>query len=192
MQTDQKADQRWQMMEVAKDEDVRECALLGAAILGAQRVEFLLYGAVSHLAKDHLNKSRQFRTLDPENFLRGDLEDLKATLGQLVQEFGYKLLLTTEDLESFVKDRNLIAHNYLRLTKAEITGAQRLEDPEEFLIRFADKCVYWEKLLRGLVAVMKRETARKLGEDARLSEEQHTYISHYERHAECFLQGQER
>ena len=81
--------------------------------------------------------------------MRGDVEDLKATLGQLVREFGDQLLLTTEDLDSFIKDRNLIAHNYYRLTEAHIEGGQRLEDPEMFLMEFTKKCTHWEKVLRG-------------------------------------------
>ena len=180
------------MVRVANDDEVRECARLGAAILGAQRVEFLLYGVVSHLAEVRRNESKRFKSLDPEKFLRGDLDDLKATLGQLVREFGDKLLLTTVDLENFVNDRNLIAHNYWRLTKANLRGAQRLQDPEGFLTEFAERCSYWERVLRGLVAVMKRENARKLGEDANLSEEEHTYVSHYERHVATFLGEQER
>ena len=103
------------------------------------------------------------------------MEDLKATLGQLVREFGDKLLLTTEDLDKFVKDRNLIAHNYLRLTKAHIKGGRHLEDPERFLMDFTKKCSYWEKVLRGLIAVMKQAAAKKLGQEAILSEEERTY-----------------
>lgn len=56
----------------------------------------------------------------------------------------------------------MIIHNYWRLTKANVEGARRLQDPERFLIEFAGKCSHWERVLRGLVAVMKRETARKL------------------------------
>ena len=62
---------------------------------------------------------------------------------------------TTEDLVSFIKDRNLIAHNYYRLTEAQIKGGQRLEDPEMFLMEFTQKCTHWEKVLRGLIATMK-------------------------------------
>ena len=180
------------MVRVTYDEEVRECARVGAAILGAQRVEFLLYGIVSHLAEVHPIGSKQFKLLDPEKFLRGDLDDLKATLGQLVREFGDKLLLTTADLENFVNDRNLIAHNYWRLTKANLRGTRRFQDPEGFLTEFAERCSYWESVLRVLLAVMKRETAMKLGEDANLSEDESKYISHYERNVATFLDEQER
>ena len=38
------------MNNADKNEDVlRECATLGAAVLAAQRVEFLLYGLVAHV-----------------------------------------------------------------------------------------------------------------------------------------------
>ena len=115
------------MARVNSDEVIQECALVGAAIIAAQRVEFLLYGVISHLAGLPEHQNSRFRTLDPEKFLRGDAKDLKATLGQLVEWFGDKLLLTTEDLDKFVKDRNLIAHNYFRLTKARIKGGDALK-----------------------------------------------------------------
>ena len=176
-------------MQGAIDEQVRECAMLGAAMMGAQRVEFLLYGVVSHLAEIHPEESRQHRSRDPEQFLRGDPSELKATMGRLVRDFGDRLLLTSADLSNFVRDRNLIIHNYWRLTKANVEGAQRLQDPERFLIEFAEKCSHWERVLRGLVAGMKRETARKLGRHADISDEERAYIEHYERHAEVFLAG---
>ena len=45
-------------------EVIMECALVGAAILNAQRVEFLLYGAISHIAGLSQTPNKQFRTLD--------------------------------------------------------------------------------------------------------------------------------
>ncbi|MEY4520305.1 MAG: hypothetical protein RLZZ499_2905 [Cyanobacteriota bacterium] len=97
---------------------VDEYILLGAAIISAQKLEFALYGIVSHLS--HLpeaRKEKRFRELTPEEFLRGDMEDLKATLGQISTAFGDTLLMSNEELNQFIKDRNLIAHNYWRLTK---------------------------------------------------------------------------
>lgn len=59
---------------------IDECALLGAAILSAQKLEFTLYGIVAHLS--HLpeaQKEKRFRDLTPERFLRGNIEDLRAS-----------------------------------------------------------------------------------------------------------------
>ena len=170
---------------------IREMAMLGLALLSAQKVEFILYGAISHLSGLSDAKDKRLRTLDPKVFLRGELDDLKLTLGQLVDEFGDKLLLTSEDLEGFVDDRNLIAHNYYRLTKTNIKGGPRLENPEEFLTDFIGRCNYWESVLRGLVQVMRRSIADQNGVDITFTEEDIRYIQCYEEHAEVFLRSKE-
>ena len=89
---------------------IDECALIGAAILSAQKLEFALYGIVSHLSD--LQGDKRFRDLTPEKFLLGNINDLKVTFGQLEAAFGEKLLISSKDLKDFIKDRNLIAHNY--------------------------------------------------------------------------------
>lgn len=129
---------------------VDEYALIGAAILSAQKFEFTFCGIVAHLS--HLpeaQKEKRFRELTPEKFLRGSLEDTKATLGQLEKTFGDKLLISTSDLKQFIEDRNLIAHNYWRLTKSHIKGARKLNDPESFLRGFLARCDQWSRILRG-------------------------------------------
>lgn len=135
---------------------------VGGAMLAAQRVEFLLYGLVAHV-KDEWKQDRRFQGLTPENFLHGDLENLRVTLGQLTNAYGDRFGLPMTDLRKFVADRNLIAHNYWRLTRANIRGAERLQDPMAFLIGFLQQCSHWEKILRGLRSLMAQEIARKHG-----------------------------
>ena len=65
----------------------RECATIGAAILAAQRVEFLLYGLIAHIKPELKRSDKRFRNLTPESFLRGDPSDLRATLGQLAKAY---------------------------------------------------------------------------------------------------------
>ena len=161
-------------------EEIRECTLIGAAILGAQKVEFALYGAITHLKVLPQSQDKRLRNMNPEKFLRGNVKDLKVTLGQLVKSFGDELLLTTDELNQFVEDRNLIAHDYWRLTKPRIKEGERLEDPKEFLIQFADKCGHWEKVLRGLIALMRRETAKKSGTEINLGKDELICIKYYE------------
>lgn len=171
------------------EETLRECAFIGAAVLDAQKVEFALYGAISHLAGLPQNQDSRFRNLDPEKFLRGDVKDLKATLGQLVRAFGDKLLLTTEDLNKFVAERNLIVHDYWRLTKAHIQGGQRLEDPQKFLMQFTAKCLHWKKVLQGFIALMKIEAAKHPDEKrgANLTTEEEDCIEYYKQNAKNHL-----
>lgn len=147
---------------------IDECALLGASILSAQKLEFALYGIVSHLS--HLpeaQKEKRFRDLTPEKFLRGNIEDLKATFGQLETAFGEKLLISTSELKEFISDRNLITHNYWRLTKSNIKDGERLSDPEVFLKGFLGRCDQWASIIRGLLYVLMEAAAKK---EERLSE----------------------
>ena len=150
-------------------------------MIGAQRVEFLLYGLAAHLAESSGHSNRMFRDLDPDKFLRGDVENLKATLGRLVSEFGDNLLITTEDLWDFVEKRNLIVHNYWRLARAKIQNGPRLAEPERFLEEFSEQCSHWERVLRGLLALMRREQGRQSGEEIRLDEHEMAWAAEYER-----------
>ena len=156
-----------------------EFALVGMAIIGAQRVEFLLYGLGSHLVHLPEYSGKRFRDLEPEMFLRGDTDDLKETLGGLVQAFGDNLLLNKEDISRFVDHRNLIAHNYWRLTKANLKGGNRLENPEEFLVQFIDQCVHWEKVLKGLLTLARQEKAARTGDDMVLSDDEVESADYY-------------
>ena len=160
------------MSPKSQDEITYEATLLGLAMLGAQRVEFARYGAVSHLTILADSKRREFRNLTPETFLRGDAEDCKATLGLLVQEFGDRLLLTTEDLEKFVRNRNLIAHDFWRLAYTRIREGRRLEGPEAFLRPFIEDCLRWDRILQGLIATMKQAVGAKTGREISLSDEE--------------------
>lgn len=172
------------MTQVNIEKNTTELILLGEAILGAQKVEFGLYGIVSHLKDTSAAQSKKFGTLTPEIFLRGDPEDLKKTLGQLVKEFGDKLFLTTADLNKFVDERNLIAHNYFRLAKADIKGGKRLENPENFLMEFIKKCDHWTKVLTGLIAIMKEEIAKKQRKEILLTENENICIKYYYKNVE--------
>jgi hypothetical protein len=147
---------------------IDECALLGASLLAAQKFEFALYGIVSHLS--HLpeaKKEKRFRELTPEKFLRGSSSDLKATLGQLETVFGEVLLLSTNELKIFIRDRNLIAHDYWRLTKSNINGGETLENPDVFLKTFLSQCDNWTSITRGLLYSLMKAAAEK---ENRLSE----------------------
>ena len=140
-----------------EDALLSECAALGCAVLAAQRVEFLFYGLVAHF-RDELKKDEaKFRGLTPEGFLRGDLANLRATLGQLARTYGKTLGLSPEELERFVKNRNLIVHDYWRLTKSDVQGAQTLGNPISFLQQFVADCRRWEEILMGVLATMKLE-----------------------------------
>ena len=172
---------------------LEECAMVGAAVMASQRVEFLLYGLIAHLNDQAKVQDRRFSNLNPENFLRGDVRDLRATLGQLVSVYGDKLLLTTTELEQFVKDRNLIVHSYWRLTKSGIEGAERLENPEKFLVTFLHKCEHWEKVLHGLMVHMRIRIAMNLGnkENAQVTIEDQQYMEYYDRNAEKHMKLKE-
>lgn len=165
---------------------IDECTLLGASLLAAQKFEFALYGIVSHLS--HLpeaKKEKRFRELTPEKFLHGNVEDLKVTLGQLETAFGKRLLISTEELKNFVSDRNLVAHNYWRLTKANIENSERLENPELFLRSFLEQCNKWTVIVKGLLWSLMKAAAEKEDRlsEVNFDEQQQTEIAAYSAHA---------
>lgn len=134
---------------------VREWTLLGAALCSAQKAEFALYGIVAHLSHTPAaQKEKRFRTLTGEAFLRGDPADLKATLGQIVHLFGDTLLLTTEEVDRFCSDRNLIAHNYWRVFHSKVRGGVHREDPEELLVQFIRQAEHLQKVVVGLLRLI--------------------------------------
>jgi hypothetical protein len=143
---------------------LREMALLGTAVLLAQKFEFALYGLAAHLS--HLPEAQQekrFRKLNPEAFLRGDPSDLKATLGQLAAKFGKPLLLASNELDRLVADRNLIVHGYWRAFHANIEGVDRRQDAEQFLTSFISLAEHLLKVVSGLITSMRIEAASKEG-----------------------------
>ena len=176
------------MDHIVDREVFAECALLGAAVIAAQRVEFLLYGLVSHFSASSDSRDRRLRGLDPDKFLRGDVEDLKATLGLLVREFRDKLLITTDELLDFVNNRNLIAHNYWRLTLANLPDGPHLADPQRFLATFIGECSHWEGVLRGILALAQKEAARRWGEEVMLDANELAWVAEYERNVERYLE----
>lgn len=140
-----------------------EMMVLGGAMLAAQQLEFSLYGMAAFLKE----KSGKFKDLTPEEFLRGDGSKTKATLGALVKAFGPKFCMDGDELTSLVNDRNLIAHDYWRLTKANVAGGRKLENPENFLLQFTIRCEKWIRLCQGWVALAVRslaESDKKLNE----------------------------
>ncbi|MBZ9604011.1 hypothetical protein [Phyllobacterium chamaecytisi] len=143
-----------------------ELKLLGLTLIAAQRVEFLLYGLAAHLSVDAgPKKDKRFRNLTAETFLRGDVSELNATLGQLVKAFGNTLLVHTPELVQFCRDRNLIAHDYNRVFRMNIKGVARDVNGPEFLLDFLDRAQYWQRVLGGLLSEMKLAIATKLGRE---------------------------
>ena len=142
-------------------------------------MEFLLYGLASHLTHLPEFQSRRYESLNAETFLRGDLANQKATLGQLVRDFSDKLLITSEELGKFVEDRNLIAHNYWRLVHANIQGGQSMSDPRRFLQDFANRCAHWENVLRGFLALAKIVLAERSGTAVEISNHERNCIEIY-------------
>ena len=178
-------------MSIADNKEVvlQECATIGAAVLAAQRVEFLLYGLIAHIKPELKRRDRRFRHLTPESFLRGDLSDLRATLGLLTKTHGTKFLLSADELEVFVKNRNLIVHNYWRLSKARIRDGGTLQNPIAFLQEFLDDCLRWERILRGVLATMKLSIAEATGVEQQLAltHEDLTYMDQYLQHVQSLL-----
>ena len=169
--------------------DIEELACLGAAVLAAQKLEFGIYGLAAHASHTAAaTKEKRFRTLTPEVFLRGDPAELKATLGQLVAVFGDEFLIGTAELNKYLDDRNLIYHNYWRLTHTNIRGStHRLCNPVVFLKAFVESSKKLTSVFNGFVALLISAVAAKNGSDVKLTEIQIRDIKAYRLHAEQYL-----
>jgi len=143
--------------------DVEDMALLGTAIYCVQKFEFTLYAIASHCAHTtEAQSARQFRDLDPEAFLRGDISQLRATLGNIVRVFGDRFLISGDDLDHFVQRRNDIAHNFWRFTSTKFQPSP-IDDPKEYLREFVDDANRWQRIARGLLSLMQRQAAKNEG-----------------------------
>ncbi len=140
--------------------------LLGLSLFASQRFEFGLYGIASHLS--HLpeaKKDRRFANLTPDVFLSSDPKDKerrKATLGQICELFGDPLLLSSEELESFIAKRNLIAHDFWRAVRP-IRGHVEISNPNEFLRDFIRSAQKQISALLGLLSNMVEIAAKNEG-----------------------------
>jgi hypothetical protein len=163
-------------------EFTHEMTLLGLALYQAQRIEFALYGIASHVTHlPEFQSNRRFRDLNPEAFLRGDLSKLKATLGQLNDVFAGRLLLSSPELDRFISDRNLIAHNFFRIFHTK-TRDEPEGEPVEFLKDFLRRSQELQSVIEGSTATLKEETAKKFG---RLSDIQITDRDNLNKDAYC-------
>lgn len=161
-----------------------EIQLIGLAVYMAQTVEFALYGIAAHAAHiESAKKDGRFRDLDPERFLRGDPEELKATLGAIVQAFGDAFLIKTAELERWVGERNLIVHDYFRTFVSPPRGVARRTDGEAFLLNFVDRALRYEQVAKGLLYHLMEAAADKDDVPFTRTPEMATAMSAYESHA---------
>lgn len=125
-----------------------EHALLGAALLATQKVEFSLYTAIAQLVTTDSNlHERQAIELNADTFLKGSSNELSLVLDLYYQVFGSKIPLTKAEVSDFVFNRNLISRNYWRATGADVKGGEKLGNPERYLSEFIAKCESWQAKL---------------------------------------------
>ncbi len=140
--------------------------LLGLALYCAQEFEFGLYGIASHFS--HLpeaKKDKRFANLTPNDFLSSDPKKKalrKATLGQVCTLFGERLLLSGEELDQLVTDRNLIVHDFVRNVRP-IRGVIGIPDPNGFLRAFITKVERFNAGIKGLLSILMEAVAQKVG-----------------------------
>lgn len=140
--------------------------LLGMALFYAQKFEFGLYGIASHFS--HLpeaKKDKRFANLTPNDFLSSDPEKKvlrKATLGQVCALFGQRLILSGEELDQLVVDRNFIVHDFWRNVTL-IRGVVNMANPNDFLRDFIMKVERFNSGIQGLISHMREAAAQKEG-----------------------------
>ena len=150
------------------DQQHDEFQLLGLAVYLAQKIEFAFYGVASvasHLPEAQADK--RLRGLTGEQFLRGDPEKLKVTLGQLVTLLGERLLLASSDMDRFVSDRNRVVHNYFR----HYGGGRQTDGVSgtAFLADFLQRGQEFLSIVEGLIVLLKIAAAEKTGRSGELN-----------------------
>ena len=169
---------------VSKQQDIR--ILLGLALLLTQEVEFALYGVASLFSHNEVGqKNRRFKTLTPETFMSGNLDELKATLGQLVKVWGDVLMIKTARLNKYCDDRNLIIHNFRRVYMMNIKGKPPKQGGAKFLKDFIIESSEIANILLGLIQLAQREQAIKKGrlEELDFGAKEEANINAYQAHA---------
>lgn len=147
-----------------------------------------MYGLAAHASHTTAaSKHKRFKGLTPEQFLRGDPTDLKATLGQLVDVFGDQFLIRTQELDRFVDDRNFICHNYWRSVHTNIRGGRKgLEHPIEFLQNFIARSDKLLSVVRGFLALLMKSAAINEAREFEPTDQQQadvvSYLSQVEEH----------
>lgn len=143
--------------------DIDEMCWLGVAVISSQKLEFVIYGIISHMSHTPAaQKQKRFKELTPEQFLRGDIKNLKATLGQLVEVFGDQLHIKTAEFDDYVATRNLITHNYWRITHTNFRDDRfQIEDKALFLRTFVEKTDKLTSIVRGFLTFLKIAAATK-------------------------------
>lgn len=146
--------------------------LLGLALYCAQKFEFGLYGIASHMS--HLpeaKKDKRFANLTPNDFLSPDPAKKalrKATLGQICTLFGERLLLSGEELEQLVTDRNLIVHDFWREVRP-MRGAVSIPNPNDFLRAFITNVERLNAAIKGLLSYLMEAAAKKEGRSGEIT-----------------------
>ena len=167
------------------DIDEETFFLLGLALYAAQKYEFGLYGIASHMS--HLpeaKKDKRFARLTPDIFLSPDPKDRekrKATLGQMCKLFGNRLFLSSDDLEEFVSNRNLIAHDFWREIRP-LRGRTGIPNPNEFLRNFIRSTEQQTSAMLGLLSHLMEAAAKRQDqpEDVLLTERDLEYRKAFE------------
>ncbi len=136
-----------------------EYMLLGACLEETQKIEYELYGIAAHISKG-LQDKPLFKSLTPEDFLRGDLSSQKATLGQLKNALGDILKIKSSELDDFVSKRNILVHNFWRYGNCKVPDDYKIENPKEFLLEFFKESQKWNRICQGCLNFLIGEVAK--------------------------------
>ena len=144
-------------------------ALLGIALYYSQKLEYALYGLAAHYSHiPEAQKEKRFREMSPEKFLRGDLSELKSTLGQIATAFGPNFHIDGPFLDGYIERRNSIVHNFWRHT-ADRRADAPFEDPDKYLTDFALETEQWIRVMQGVLSLVAEGAAKKEGREDEFS-----------------------
>lgn len=157
-------------------------AWVGAALLAAQRVEFLTHGIISHF-KD-ISNDKKFKKLTPEVFLDESDSNEKLrrqTLGEIFRILKQEPALSLADeLNTYLEKRNLLTH---KLWRKYFKGNSNLSDNSHvvhFSKCFIEDSERLERFYKGMLYAMAEniasENEKKIPKNILIFKSENTYF----------------
>ena len=167
-------------------------ALSGGVLLQLQRVEFIIYGLISHFNEIVLSKYLSFKELDSHKFLFEENafnKYRKQTLGQIFNVLKKEFkLFNTEKLDNFLFNRNLFIHNFWRDFISSRRKSERdYEAAISFLNSLLNEAAEWEIIFKGMLYSMAESIIEVLLLDPFAKEKELQKYSHLKEFQNDFL-----
>lgn len=129
-----------------------EMKVLGAVLLEVQKFEFMFFGLAAHSPNDN-NKD-----WNGKDYLMGNPDKFKETLGRLKKAYAGKFLIDNSDLDKLVRDRNTLCHNYYRMICIGDKKEHKIENRLKFLADLSALSNRYSSALMGFMTLCNNQS----------------------------------